>query len=74
MRGFFYCVIYPFNMAYTITHDAPYTAMNRWLVDNVIVITHMLSGDPNDDIRVGHTSRDMRPLACTIDSDAFITR
>ena len=48
--------------------------MDRWLTDNVTVITHMMSVDPNDDIRVGHTSRDMRPLACAIDSDSFIAR
>ena len=40
---------------------------DRWLTDNVIVLTHMAI-NAKDDIHVAHESRDMRPLTCSIDT------
>ena len=45
--------------------------MDRWLTDNVIILTHMSVVDPRNDVRVSHVSRDMRPLACLINTDTI---
>ena len=50
-----------------------FAAQDKWLTDNVIIITHMLSAKPGHDIRVAHNIRDMRPLSCVL-KGADLTR